>query len=338
LDLIGLDSCFKPVRALRCTNIQWNRRYYEAGDFQLQLRAADFDVEIAYVYAGDRPETGMVEKVETEHTLKGDFVLVSGYFLEGMLNWKAVYPRYQSAGNLTDTCRALVGLHLADAGVCVPAATALGTAAAFDALGDPLGDVTFNLLKLQELSQRIRLDYESETLVYEVWQGLDRTQSGGVNPYAVFSQGFGTVDTLTLTRDTSDWRNYAIAVYDGGVLTVDGRTAVGEPARVLYLDTGMGIENGQTQAAFLAAVDTAARAELAKYSRLVNIDATVLQNNTRYLADYDLGDKCDVRDDRLGLAFEARIIEINEVFKENTHTVSLQFGDKIPKAYIRERG
>lgn len=338
MDLIGLDSGFKPVRALRCTNIQWNRRYYEAGGFLLQLRAVDFDAGIAYVYAGDRLETGMVEKVETEHTIKGDFMLVSGNFLEGMLNWKVVYPRYQSAGNLTDTCRALVGLYMADAGVRVPAATALGAGAAFDAQGDLLGDATCNMLKLQELSQRIRLDYESETLVYEVWQGLDRTQSRGENPYAVFSQGFGTVDALTLTRDSSDWRNYAIAVYDGGVLTVDLRTGTGEPSRVLYLDTGMGIESGQTQAAFLAAVDIAARTELGKHNRLVNIDATVLQNNTRYLVDYDLGDKCDVRDDRLGLAFEARIIEINEVFKENTHTVSLQFGDKIPKAYVRERG
>ena len=51
-------------------------------------------------------------------------------------------------------------------------------------------------------------------------------------------------------------------------------------------------------------------------------------NNLFYRTDYDLGDLCDVRDDRLNLPFEARILEVNEVWKENTHTVTLQFGDE----------
>ena len=86
---------------------------------------------------------------------------------------------------------------------------------------------------------------------------------------------------------------------------------------------------------FYAAVDTAARAELAKHPQLVNLDATVLQQNALYRREYDLGDKCDVRDDRLQLAYEARIIEVNEVWKNNTHQVSLQFGQKLPVAYRR---
>ena len=63
----------------------------------------------------------------------------------------------------------------------------------------------------------------------------------------------------------------------------------------------------------------------------------MLQNNSFYRRDYDLGDLCDVRNDRLQLAFEARIIEVSEVWKENTHTVTLQFGDKIPTVYQRGR-
>ena len=330
---MGLDAALEPVRALRCVNIQWNRRYYEAGDFQLQLRAADFDPNIAYVYTPDRPETGMVQKVETEHTVKGDFVLASGFFLEGMLNWKAVYPRCFGMNNVSAQCRALIAQLMPDTGVTVPAGASLGGDVAFDWLGDPLGDASYALLKLQELSQRIRLDYEGKALSYELWQGVNRCQSQSENSFAVFSQGFGTVDALTLTRDSSAYRNYAVAAYDGGVLTVDLRNGSGEPCRSLYVDTGLSREENQTAEAFLAAVETGARAELARYPRVVNLDATVLQNNTLYRKDYDLGDKCDVRDDRLALAYEARIIEVNEVWKDNAHAVSLQFGDKIPTAY-----
>lgn len=333
--LIGLDEGFQPLGALQCLNVQWNRRYYEAGDYMLQMRAADFDAGVRYVYAADRPETGMVEKVETEHNVKGDFVLVSGYFLEGMFNWKAVYPRFTADGNVAVTCAQLMAQHLADTGVAVPAAPPLGGSAAFDALGVPLGDATFAALRAQELGQRIRLNYAQGSLTYGVWQGLDRTQGQSQNAYAVFSQGFGTVDALTLTRDTSGLRNYAIALYEGGVLEVDARASTAEPKRILYLDTGMGPEQWGTGAALTAAVQNAARAALQARAGVLNIDVTALQRNAHYLADYDLGDRCDVRDDRLRMAFEARIIEVNEVWKDGAHSVSLQFGDKIPAAYPR---
>ncbi|NLI21749.1 MAG: hypothetical protein GX418_09405 [Clostridiales bacterium] len=332
MEFIGLDAARQTVRTLRLLHMQWNRRYYEAGDFALQMRAADWDTAIAYVCAAGRPETGMVEKVETERTLKGDFVNVSGYFLEGMLNWKIVYPRYSGEGNVPQACRALVRALMGDTGVLAPEGEPLGQAALLDIEGDRLGDAAYAALRAQELGQRIRLI--GDQFLYEVWQGTDRTQSQTANPYAVFSRGFGTVDSLTLTRDTSALRNCALAVYEGGQLTVDLRAGT-EPQRMLYVETGLAQEEGQTEAAFLAAVEAQARAELAEYPAIVNIDATALQRNIRYGVDYDLGDRCDVRDDTLGLSFEARIIEANEVWKTNEHTVSLQFGDKLPTATQR---
>lgn len=335
MELIGLDEAFRPMGALFCLNVQWNRRYYEAGDFMLQMRAADFDTGICYVYAAGRPETGMVEKVETEHTVKGDFVLISGYFLEGMLNWKTVYPRFTTTGNVADACRTLVAAHMADTGVSMPAAPPMGEDAVLDVLGAPLGDATYALLRQQEMGQQIRFDLAGETMQYAVWRGLDRTQSQTENPYAVFSQSFGTVDALTLTRDASDLRNYAIALYEGGSLTVDVRQNQQTPQRVLLLDTGLTLSQWPTQAALRAAAEAAALAALLARAGVTNIDVTVLQNHLRYLRDYDLGDRCDVRDERLRMAFEARIIEVNEVWKDGAHSVSLQFGDKIPTAYVR---
>ncbi len=338
MELIGLDSRFQPVKTLRCTNIQWNRRYYEAGDYQIQLRAEDWDTTIAYVYTASRPETGMVEKVETEHQVKGDFVLVSGFFLEGMLNWKVTYPKHSSTGNVCAACKGLAASLMSDTGVIVRAAPDIGADAAFDSEGEFLGDATYTALKKQELGQRIRFDYATDTMIYEVWQGLDRTQSQNANNYAVFCQSFGTVDAMTLTTDSSNLRNYIIARYvveeTTPTLDIDLRSG-GGPKRILFADTGLSQEDGQTWDDFMAAVQAEARKQAADHVNLVNIDADVLQNNLLYLADYDLGDKCDVRDDRLALAYETRIIEINEVWKKNTHTVTLQFGDKIPTVYQR---
>lgn len=333
MEWIGLDEGFRPVGALRCLNVQWNRRYYEAGDFMVQLRAADFDAGVRYVYAPQRPETGMVEKVETERSIKGDFVLLSGFFLEGMLSWKAVYPGVTATGNVAEACRGLVAAHMADTGVAVAAGPVPAGDGFVSANGEPLSEVTYGALAQLEMGQRVRLDYAGESLHYEVWQGLDRTQSQTANPYAVFSQQFGTVDALLMTRDTSGVRNYAIALYENGVVGVDVRASAQVPARVLVLDTGLTLSQWQSPIALRQAAQAAARAELARRAEVLNIDATVLQTHLAYLRDYDLGDRCDVRDDRLRMAFEARITEVNEVWKDGAHAVTLQFGNRIPTAY-----
>lgn len=337
MELYGLTSTFGTVKILKCINVQWNRRYYEAGTFSLQLRASDWDASIVYVYTAERPETGMVQKVEIEHTIKGDMVQVEGYFLEGMLNWKVTYPKHASTGNISAACKTLVAALMTDTGVTVPTQADIGASAAFESDGELLGDATYAALKAQELSQRIAYDYLTGQIRYTVWQGKNRLQSQSVNAYAIFSQDFGTVDAMTITRDESAYRNYATVLYDGGVLNIDLRASSSIPKRILYIDTGMSQADGQTQADFLAAVEAEGRKQLAEYPSIVNIDATVIQRNAMYLTDYDLGDKCDVRDDRLALAFETRIVGIDEVWKENTHTVTLQFGDKIPTTYQKGR-
>lgn len=341
MELLGFDRNFQPIKTLPCINIQWNRRYYEPGDYQIQLRARDWDSDIAYIYTHDRPETGMVEKIETEHTVKGDFVNASGFFLENMLNWKVTYPKRRSKENISAACKDAVSDLMTDTGVIVPSLPDIGSTQTFKSEGEFLGDALYKALKRQELSQRIRYDYASSSLYYEVWQGLDRTQGQSANTYAAFSQDFGIIDAMTLTQDSSDLRNYAIVGYistatgNPTTMIIDLRENPTDIKRILYIDTGMSIEDGQLVDDFHAEVASEARKQLADYEYIVNVDANVLQRNLLYLSEYDLGDKCDVRDDRLQLSWETRIIEINEVWRQNEHSVSLQFGDKIPTAYNR---
>ena len=338
MELLGLDSSYTRVKSLKCTNIQWNRRYYEAGDFQLEMLISDWDTEIAYIFTHDRPEMGLVEKVETEHTLKGDFVLVSGFFLEGMLNWKITNPKHSSTGNVCAACKGLVSNLMADTGVTVPTETDIGNSEPFDSENEPLGAATYAALKKQELSQQIVFDYDTETLQYSIWQGLDRTQSQSANTYAAFAQNFDNVDDLTLTQDTSGMKNYVVVQYtlnnEEMTMEIDLRDS-SEPKRILFIQSPVTQEDGQSDADYQDAVESDARTQMEDYEAVLNLDADVLQRNLLYLTDYDLGDKCDIRDERLGLAFEARIIEINEVWKNNEHSVGVQFGNKIPTKYRR---
>ncbi len=335
MELIGLDSNFALVKVLRCTNIQWIRRYYDVGYFMLQLLAEDWDMSIAYIYTHERPETGIVQKIESEEAVNGAFVLVSGCFLEGMLNWKTVWPEHSSTGNVCAACKSLVSSLMTDTGVTVAEEADIGGSEAFNSESEKLGMTTYAALKKQELSQRIQFDYETETMVYSVWQGLDRTQNQSANAYAVFAQSFGNVENLVHTLDNSAMHNTAIVMYylngEEQTMEIDLRQGT-ETKRVMWILSTVFQEEGQSDADFRAAVESDAREQMESYEAVENVSADVLQHNLFYLKDYDLGDKCHIRNDRTNFEFEARIIEVDEVWKENQHIVTLEFGNRIPTA------
>lgn len=92
LEIFALDANMNRLNSrIIYTSLIWRRRYYEPGEFQVTVFADDYDPRWAYVYCYDRPETGMVQKVQyddTAHTPDGrDTVTVSGFFLEEMLSW-----------------------------------------------------------------------------------------------------------------------------------------------------------------------------------------------------------------------------------------------------------
>lgn len=74
-----------PYRSLR-----WVRRYTKPGEFEMVVPADIYDPSWAYIDAWDRPELGIVQKVEfnDSSTVYGgiDSVTVSGFFLESVLN------------------------------------------------------------------------------------------------------------------------------------------------------------------------------------------------------------------------------------------------------------
>ena len=71
--------------------LQWNRRFNGFGDFSLYMPISEYDPNIKYIQNIDRPETGIVQKIVYEQKAEGDFVTLSGYFIEWLLNWGALW-------------------------------------------------------------------------------------------------------------------------------------------------------------------------------------------------------------------------------------------------------
>lgn len=336
MQLLALDAAFQPVAYLPYFNLQWTREYYTVGQFSVQISAAGYSSTMAYLYTPDRPETGIVQKVELTETVKGRFVQLSGYFLEAILNDKIIWPTYYGKGSVPAAVVDMLRQYKGDIpllGVVDPPAAQNGEASAWQETGSSLANAAYTRLQMVEHSLRCRYDYLTNTITAQVWQGADRTQSQTTNPFVTFSDGFGNLAQADASTDCSNHKNYAIvAGQDQGenrkVAVAD--LSGGGYRRMLYVDARdlRWDPEKQTEADYLAALQQRGLEKLLEYQAVRNVEIQAGGGSFVYLRDWDLGDKVDVIVESIGLAMEARIVTVREVFKQNNHTVEIELGSK----------
>lgn len=77
--------------------LQWNRKYSETGDFSLYTYVGSFNPKAKYIQVIGRPETGIIQKVVYEENEHGQFVTISGFFIDKFLD----YGLYTKSGTFT---------------------------------------------------------------------------------------------------------------------------------------------------------------------------------------------------------------------------------------------
>lgn len=87
--IIYLDKTGQELPQRDFIELQWTRKCFEPGSFSLYVRAEDWDKNVKYIQLEDRPETGIVQKVQYEYLPEGDFITASGFFIEKLLDWGA---------------------------------------------------------------------------------------------------------------------------------------------------------------------------------------------------------------------------------------------------------
>lgn len=91
LEVFAIDSKMnRATGSIPYRSLRWVRRYTKPGEFEMVVPADIYDPSWAYIDAWDRPELGIVQKVEfndSSTVYDGiDSVTVSGFFLESVLN------------------------------------------------------------------------------------------------------------------------------------------------------------------------------------------------------------------------------------------------------------
>lgn len=77
-----------------------------------------------------------------------------------------------------------------------------------------LGDLLYQELQTVGASFRVEFDFINAQFVFSVWKGTDRTQAQTQNPWAVFSDTWGSLYGYDAQTDSSNYRNKCYVLYE----------------------------------------------------------------------------------------------------------------------------
>lgn len=104
-----LNKYGEEIEQIEVIEAVWTRKYHSVGEFCIYLSANYYKKEIKYIQNIGRPETGIVQKVVFEKKINGDFITLSGFFIDKMLDGACITKaqEFKGATNKSATMEAL---------------------------------------------------------------------------------------------------------------------------------------------------------------------------------------------------------------------------------------
>ena len=348
-----LDKKLQTIGAIKVFNsLIWTRRYYEPGVFEIHASSGYFALlnTGTYICRIDRTELGVIREVNYAQTDKGErSAYCKGYFAEKLLDDRVLQPPVNITGTPEEIARALVdgfAVNPSDPGrvisqLSLGSVKGLGTSVTLQATGDKLGGKLYGIEQTQEISHRIVYDYEENTLTFECWKGLDRTEDQENNSPAIFSNRFYNVKSAIYDRDESSYANYAYVAGEGEgaarvTVEVDIRPDPTEERREIYVDARdlqseyedeSGNKHTYTAAQYRSILSQRGLEKLAEFSKIETVNSDIDAGaNLVYMKDFDLGDLCTYQNTDVGIECDERITAIQEVYEGAKMTLNITFG------------
>ena len=329
--ILALKEDFSISDALNPLNVQWNRQYYECGTFSIQIPYNQYIDDMVYIYSKDKDELGVIDNVRYSISNGIKSVQLSGVFLEKELDDKVVVPDFNGSGILEDEVVRFVNQYKSDIPLLVDAESqGRGNTVEFVATENGIATELYKILQNEEYSFRVAYDYESNSKAFSIWQGKDRTQGQTDNNPVLFSTVFKNLLNPDVVLQ-KNLRNYAIVKgsFDGADVTAIADLSNGEYQKQIVIDGSSVESEGLTKDAYIEKLKMFGKTELLnQYADVENIAFDIDNESYEYKVDYDLGDKCTVIIEDIGLTLEGRIISVFEVYKDNRRELSVEFGNK----------
>ncbi len=364
MELLLLDKDFQICGLIDdFSSLIWNRKYYECGNFSLQINIKYWEQfkNAVYIYSKEFEETGILETLNHVTTKQGTYIQRTGRFLESKLASRVINET-QNFTNMTteDIVRSLVDTFVINAGerkisnIILGEKKGLGRIRTIQMTGNNLLDKIYELCKEDELSIHLRYDFDNNKIIFEVWQGKDRRDTQNENTWAIFSRNFENILENEYSTDNTQYCNFAYIAgevnektgtnEDGTtkttkkriIATVD-RVKEGEEHRELYVDARdlqsekTDEEGNSTQipeSEYVQMLIERGIEKLNEHNKVETVNFSINPfANLKYKTDYDLGDKVVYKNDELGFDIENRIVEISQIYENGEEAIDVVFGE-----------
>lgn len=330
MELLILDGNFNEIATIDVfSSLQWNRKYYDYGDFELEtdISHAKLFQEGIYLFRKDY-ELAIIEEMVYTRSDSNEYSLkVCGRFITSILNDRVAVGEKKYTGNHeeiayqminenfiqpSDISRKINFLSLANKKI-------LGESTTLEIKNAIIGKKLNEFLEEKELSQIIEYDYLNNQLKYSVWKGLDRTEEQLINTWAVFSDDYDNITDIDYSYDTADYSNFAYVVGKDNLKVEVNQIKDGERRREKVFSSSDSDRNVLTDKG---------KQELDKNKLVEVIECNILSNeNLLYRRDYDLGDLCTVKIRSIDKMTSLRITEVKEVYENGEIKIEPKFGD-----------
>ena len=320
MEISILDKQFKIKGIIDdVLSFQWIERYYNLGSFTFQIRKKHLDLVLngSYVFVRDSKYTGIIYGVQCRDA----DIIISGAFLERLFQYRVIDRPRTYTGSVENVMRNIVNDYcIAPPGrridkLQLGSTAGLGETITASFEGQTVLEALETLSMTHDMSFVLNYDFEKDIILFEVFQGLDRTQEQSVNPWCVFSLEFDNVlnERYTLERDA---RNY-IYVHGEENIIVEIDLTNGDERKELFVDaTNLRRRAADGSNMPLSEYQAALRQRgLQRAAEFVDTEVIDMDVHPANAMPFALGDICAYINNELGIIVEDRITEIRTIIE-----------------------
>lgn len=333
------------------TSILWERRFYEAGYFEIHVPMNDNSIALLqkdnYLMRSDSVETGVIIYLRKKSDGKGkDEITVIGRFLSYLMHGHVIQQDTTLSGNVETIMRSLV-----NSTVITPANDRIPNLQLGELCGTSktvtyavkygdLHDTLRDLSQIAGVGFRIRLDPNNAVMYFECYEPTDHSIEQSRNPAVIFSPDYDTTyggaeyvedDTKTVNAVISRYSGeYGTVVVDYNPTSVTGldkhQIAIeGRPVTFRNEDHEYELDENATRAKLLEA----AKKKIVKKTKKLSVPVTTA-GSFIYKTDYDIGDIVTLKYAPFGVDMTRRIHKISENYTQSSVDIIPDMGEPYP--------
>ena len=346
------------VRILKgATSIQWLRRFFDAGNFEIHFPVGTRwteDLKQGYIIEHD----GKFGIIGYRKEVLDD-ICIQGYDLNGLAKKRRVIPPFmeKTEVEVIDGYDRIKGTkeevlrHYIEKQMISPYADALGKRKiphlelgelkgigagdgdpqiAWQSRFDNLKDVLYDICVYTKLGYSFEFVPSEKKFYFNVLEGVDRTAEQSVNPPAVFSRRYKSINNYEYTDDKLDLVNTCYVGANGEeeqqyVKEFHYGLETEEPAGLWRHEDFVEISSDDEDE-----IEDAGLSHLSEHACEAVITAEV-SNKLVYKKDWDLGDFVTVKVEAFGttISEDKQITEVREIYEPCNFKVEPVFGEKM---------